>query len=101
MRRSFKSSIDRRRLATESHLREELATASGDRLRATPASGSSIGDAKTAFTANIMKTVGRVVPPQERRRWDVDAQSEVELSCPMATRRAAWKQERTDKQDTP
>ena len=52
--------IDRRRLTTNPHLRQEAATVIGDHLRAFPPSGSSVDDVETAFTTAILQTSERV-----------------------------------------
>ena len=87
--------IDRQRLTTDPHLRQEVATVIGDHLRAFPPSGSSIDDVKTAFTKAILQTAERVAPPRAPRLpgqgWRGDAQAEAEISMATAARRAAWK----------
>ena len=97
-------SIDRRRLMTDPHLRQQVATAIGDHLRAFPPSGSSVDDVETAFTTAILQTAERVAPPRATRLpgrgWRGDAQAEAEISMAMAARRAAWKRQRADPQDT-
>ena len=69
--------IDRRRLANDSHLRQEVATVFGDHLRAFPASGSSVDDVETVFTTSIIQTAERVAPPRapklSGRGWRGDA----------------------------
>ena len=55
--------IDRRRLTTDPHLRQEVATVMGDHLRAFPPSGNSGGDIETTFTTAILQTTQRVSPP--------------------------------------
>ena len=96
-------SIDRRRLMTDPNLRQQVATAIGDHLRAFPPSGSSVDDVETAFTTAILQTAKRVVPPRATRLpgrgWRGDAQAEAEISMAMAARRAAWKRQRADPQD--
>ena len=91
--------IDRRRLMTDPHLRQQAATAIGDHLRAFPPSGSSV-DVETAFTTAILQTAERVAPPRATRLpgrgWRGDAQAEAEISMAMAARRAAWKRQRAD-----
>ena len=47
-----KPPIDRRRLTTDPYLREEVARAIGDRLRATPPNGSSVNEVEAAFTVD-------------------------------------------------
>ena len=95
--------IDRRRQTTDPHLRQQVATAIGDHLRAFPPSGSSVDDVETAFTTTIMQTVERVAPPRATRLpgrgWRGDAQAEAEISMATAARRAAWKRQRADTQD--
>ena len=54
--------IDRRRLTTNPHLRQEVATGIGDHLRVFPPSGSSVDDVETAFTTAILQTSERVAP---------------------------------------
>ena len=72
-------SIDRRRLMTGPHLRQQVATAIGDLLRAFPPSGSSVDDVETAFTRAILQTAERVAPPRATRLpgrgWRGDARS--------------------------
>ena len=96
-------SIDRRRLMTDPHLRQQVATAIGDPLRAFPPSGSSVDDVETAFTAAILQRAERVAPPRATRLpgrgWRGDAQAEAEISMATAARRAAWKRQRADPQD--
>ena len=95
-------SIDRRRLMTDHHLRQQVATAIGDHLRAFSASGSSV-DVETAFTTAIIQTAERVAPPRAirlpGRGWRGDAQAEAEISMATTARRAAWKRQRADPQD--
>ena len=59
--------IDRRRLMTDPHLRQQVATAIGDHLRAFPPSGSSVDDVETAFTTAILQTAEQVAPPRATR----------------------------------
>ena len=96
-------SIDRRRLMTDPHLRQQVATAIGDHLRAFPPSGTSVDDVETAFTTAILQIAERVAPPRATRLsgrgWRGDAQAEAEISMAMAARRAAWKRQRADPQD--
>ena len=95
--------IDRRRLMTDPHLRQQVATAIGDHLRAFPPSGSSVDDVETAFTTAILQIAERVAPPGATRLpgrgWRGDTQAEAEISMAMAARRAAWKRQRADPQD--
>ena len=88
---------------TDPHLRQQVATAIGDHLRAFPPSGSSVDDVETAFTTAILQTAERVAPPRATRLpgwgWRGDAQAEAEISMAMAARRAAWKRQRADPQD--
>ena len=95
--------IDRRRLTTDPHLRQQVATAIGDHLRAFPPSGSSVDDVETAFTTAILQTAERVAPPRATRLpgrgWRGDSQAEEEISMATAARRAAWKRQRADTQD--
>ena len=96
-------SIDRRRLMTDPHLRQQVATAIGDHLRAFPPSGSSVDDVETAFTTAILPTAERIAPPRATRLpgrgWRGDAHAEAEISMAMTARRAAWKRRRADPQD--
>ena len=96
-------SIDRRRPMTDPHLRQQVATAIGDHLRAFPPSGSSVDDVETAFTTAILQTAERVAPPRATRLPGRgrrgDAQAEAEISMAMAARRAAWKRQRADPED--
>ena len=95
--------IDRRRLTTDPHLRQQVATAIGDHLRAFPPSGSSVDDVETAFTTAILQTAERIAPPRATRLpgrgWRGDAQAEAEISMATAARRVAWKRQRADTQD--
>ena len=92
--------IDRRRLTTNPHLRQEVATVIGDHLRAFPPSGSSVDDVETAFTTAKQQTSERVAPPRAPRLpgrgWRGDAQAEAEISMATAARRATWKRKRAD-----
>ena len=96
--------IDRRRLTTDPHLRQEIATVIEDHLRALPPSGSSVDDVETTFTTAILQTTERVAPPRAprlpARGWRGDAQAEAEISMTTAARRAAWKRQRADTQDS-
>ena len=96
--------IDRRRRTNDPHLRQEVATVIGDYLRAFSPSGSSVDNVETAFTTVILQTAERVTPPRAPRLpgrgWRGDAQAEVEISMVTAARRAAWKQQRADTQDS-
>ena len=86
-------SIDRRRLTTDPYLRQQVATAIGDPLRAFSPSGSSVDDVETAFTTTLLQTAERVAPPRATRLpgrgWRGDAQAEAEISMATAARRAA------------
>ena len=62
--------MDRRRLLTDPHLRQEVATAAGRHLRANPPEDSNVDDVEAAFAAAIMRTAELVIPPQERRSQD-------------------------------
>ena len=94
--------IDRRRLTTDPHLRQQVATVIGDHPRAFPPSGSSV-NVETAFTTAILQTAERFAPPRATRLpgrgWRGDAQAEAEISMATAARRAAWKRQRADTQD--
>ena len=96
--------IDRRRLPTDPHLRQEIATVIGDHLKAFLPSGSSVDDVETTFTTAILQTAERVAPPRaprlSARGWRGDAQAEAEISMATAARRAAWKRQRADSQDS-
>ena len=75
----------------------------GDHLKAFPPSGSIVDVMKTAFTTAIMQAAERVAPPraprlQERGRGD--AQAEAEISMAMSARRATWKRQRADTQNS-
>ena len=95
--------IDRRRLTTDPHLRQEVATVIGDHLRAFPPSVSSVNDVETAFTTAILQTAERVAPPRAPRLpalgWRGDAQAEAKISMATAARREAWKRQKADTQD--
>ena len=75
--------MDRRRLVTDPHLRQEVATAVGRHLRANPPGDSNVDDVEAAFAAAIMRTAELVIVPQERRKpgrgWSGDTQTEAEL----------------------
>ena len=96
--------IDRQRLTTDTHLRQEVATVIGDHFRAFPPSGSSVDDVETAFTTAIVQKAERVAPPRAprlpARGWRGDAQAEAEISVATVARRAAWKRQRADTQDS-
>ena len=96
--------IDKGCLTTDPHLRQEVATVIGDHLRAFPPSGSSVDDVETAFTIAILQTAERVAPPRAprlpTRGWRGDAQAQAEISMATAARRAAWKQQRAETQDS-
>ena len=88
---------------TDPHLRQQVATAIGDHLRAFSPSGSSVDDVETSATTAILQTAERVAPPRATRLpgrgWRGDAQAEAEISMATAARRAAWKRQRADIQD--
>ena len=69
-----------------------------------PPSGSSVDDVETAFTTAILQTAERVAPPRAprlpARGLRGDAQAETEVSMATAARRAAWKRQRADAQDS-
>ena len=96
--------IDRRRLTNDPHLRQEVATVIGDHLRAFPPSGIGVDDVKTAFTRAILQTPERVAPPRAPRLpgrgWSGDAHAEGKIRMATAARRAAWKRQRADTQDS-
>ena len=96
--------IDRRRLTTDLHLRQEIATVIGDHLRAFPSSDSSVDAVETAFTTAILQTAEQVAPPRAPRLpgrgWRGNAQAEVEISMATVARRAAWKRQRAGTQDS-
>ena len=96
--------IGRRQLTTDPHLRQEVAEVIGDHLRAFPPSGSSVDGVDTAFTTAILQKTERVVPPQAPRLpgrgWRGDAPVVAEINMATAARRAAWKWQRADTQDS-
>ena len=69
--------IDRRRLTTDPHLRQQVTTVIGDHIRAFPSSGSSVDDVETAFTTDILQTAELVASPRATRLpgrgWKGDA----------------------------
>ena len=69
-----------------------------------PPSGSSVDDVENAFTTAILQTAERVAPPRAprlpARGLRGDAQAETEISMATAARRAAWKRQRADAQDS-
>ena len=101
LRVSAKLPVDRRRLATDSQLRQEVATSVGRHLRANPPGDSNVDGVETAFAAAIMRTAELVIPPQEQRRpgrdWSGDAQTEAELQTLTNAMHAAWM--KTDTRD--
>ena len=86
--------MDRRRLVTDTQLRQEGATAVGRYLRANPLGDSSVDDVEAAFAAAIMRTAELVIPPQERRGpgrgWSGDARTEAELQSATNAMHTAW-----------
>ena len=86
--------IDRRRLTTDPHLRQEVATVIGDHLRGFVPSGNKVDDVQTPFATAILQTAERAAPPRAPRLpgrgWKRDAQAEVGISMATAARRAAW-----------
>ena len=94
--------IDRRRLTTDPHLRQEVATVIEDHLDAFPPSGSCVDDVETALTTAILQTAERVAPPGALRLpapgWRGDTQADAEISIETAARRAAWKRQRAEGQ---
>ena len=96
--------IDRRRLTNGPHLRQEVATVIGVYLGAFPPCGSSVDDGETAFTTDILQTSQQVGPLQAprlpRRGWRGDAQEEAETSMAMVARRAFWKRQIADTQNS-
>ena len=76
----------------------------GDRLRAFPPSGSTVDDVETSFTTAILRTAEQVAPPRAprlpRRGWRRDAQAEAEIGTATTARRAAWKRQRADTQNS-
>ena len=77
--------VDRRRLVTDFHLRQEVVTVVGRHLRTNPPGGSNMNDVAAAFAAAVRQTAELVIPPQERRRpgrdWSGDAQTEADLQA--------------------
>ena len=59
--------MDRRRLATDPQLLQEVATAVGRPLRANPPGDSSVDDVDAAFAAAIMRTAELVT--RARSEW--------------------------------
>ena len=104
LRVSAKPPVDRRRLATNPQLRQEVATTAGRHLRANPPGESNVDDIEVAFAAAIMRTAELVIPPQERRRpgrgWRGDVQTETELHTVTEAMHAAWQHLKTDTRDT-
>ena len=98
-----KPPVDRRRLVTDPQLRQEVATAVGRHLRASPPGDSSVDDVEAAFAAAIMRTTELVTTPQERRRsgrgWSGDARAEAELQAATDAMHTAWQRLRMDTRD--
>ena len=73
-------------------------------LRAFLPSDSSVDDVETTFTIAILQTAERVTPPRAPRRpgrgWKGDTQAEAEIGMATTARRAAWKRQRVDTQDS-
>ena len=67
LRASAKPPVDRRRLATDPQLRQEVAPAVGRHLRANPPGDSNMNDVEAAFASAIVRTAELAIPPQERR----------------------------------
>ena len=63
LRVSAKPPVDRRRLVTDSQLRQEVATAVGRHLRADPPGDSNVDDVEAVFAAAIMRTADLVISP--------------------------------------
>ena len=86
--------MDRRRLATDPQLRQEVATVLGRLLGANPPGDNSVDDVEAAFAAAIIPAAELVIPPQERRRLgrgcSEDAQTEADLRVAPDAMRAAW-----------
>ena len=103
MRTKRPSPIDRRRLINGPYLLHEVVAVIGDQLRAVFLSGSSVNDVETPFITILLQTAGRVVPLRERRllrrAWMGNDQAKAEINMAMTTRRATWKQYKTDTQD--
>ena len=103
LRVSAKPPVDRRRLVTDPHLRQEVATAVGRHLRADPPGDSSVDDVEAAFAAAIMRTAELVILPQERRRpgrgWSGDARTEAELQAATDAMHTAWQRLKVDTRD--
>ena len=103
LRASAKPPVDRRRLVTDPQLRQEVATAVGSHLRATPLGDSSVDDVEAAFAAAIMRTAELVIPPQKRRRpgrgWSGDARTEAELQAATDAMHTAWQRLGMDPRD--
>ena len=104
VRNCKKLPLNRRRLMTDPHLREEVATAIGARLRAIPPSGNNVDEVETSFATATLQVAETLVPCQDRtvpgRGWRGDAQTEAELSRALATRRAAWQRLERDKRSS-
>ena len=81
---------------------------SGNSHRRPPQGGSpkrsSVDDLEIAFTTAILQTAERVEPPRARRLpgggWKGGAQAEAEINMVMTARRAVWKWEKADTQDS-
>ena len=94
LRASPKPLVDRRRLVTDSQLRqEELGTAVGRHLRENPPCDSNVDDVEAAFATAIMRTAELVIPFQKQKRpgrgWSGDAQTEAELQAATDSMHAA------------
>ena len=97
--------IDRRRLTNDPHLRQEVATVTGDHFRVLhPQAVAVLMWREAAFGTAVLQTAELVAPPQERRLpgrgWRGDAQEEVELKMAMTARRAAWKRQKAGTKDS-
>ena len=103
LRVSAKPPVDRRCPVTDPQLRQEVTTAVGRHLRATPPEDSNVDDVEAAFAAAIKRTPELVIPPQERRRpgrcWSGDAQTEAELQTATDAMHAVRQRLKTDTRD--
>ena len=76
----------------------------GDYLRAVPPSGGSVDNVDADLAIATLQTAELVGSPQERRLpgrgWKGDIQAEAELNTAVTARRAAWKQQKADTQNS-
>ena len=103
LRAPAKPPVDRRRLVTDPHLRQYVATAVGRQLRVNPSGDSNVDDVEVTFTAAIMRTADLAIATQERREpgrgWIEDAGTEADLQAATGATHAAWQRLKMETRD--